>query len=390
MSTFFGVTLRVEKKIVFLTGTRADFGKLKSLIKISQNSDNYDVHIFATGMHMNAKYGATVKEIKKSGFKNIYQYINHDTIEHMDRTLAKTIDGFSSYISEIKPDLIVVHGDRVEAMAGAIVGSLNNILVTHIEGGEISGTIDELIRHSVSKLSHIHLVSNEQAKKRLIQLGELDSSIFVIGSPDLDLMNPKYLPSLEEVKSYYEVDFEQYSIAIFHPVTTEYKNIREHIKAFVNSLIESNLNYIIVYPNNDLGSIEILEEYERLRFNNKFKIFPSIRFEYFLQLLNSSEFIIGNSSSGIREAPYYDISSIDIGTRQLNRANLDTVYNCSYEKSDILNSINKLKRDSAKHKDYNRYSFGDGKSDKKFFELLESGQLWKIKQQKQFNSLKDY
>jgi len=179
-----------SKRVVFLTGTRADFGKLKSLIKIAQNDNRYDVHIFATGMHLNSKYGKTVDEINKSGFKNIFPYINHDSVENMDRTLAKTIDGFSHYLSEMKADLIIVHGDRVEAMAGAIVGSLNNILVAHIEGGEISGTIDELIRHAVSKLSHIHFVANEDAKNRLIQLGELQSSIYVIGSPDLDLMNP--------------------------------------------------------------------------------------------------------------------------------------------------------------------------------------------------------
>ena len=153
------------KKIVFLTGTRADFGKLKSLMSISQNSKNFEVHLFVTGMHMNTLYGFTVDEIEKAGFKNIYKYINHDSIEYMDRTLSKTIDGFSEYISQINPDLIVVHGDRVEALAGAIVGSLNNILVAHIEGGEVSGTIDELIRHSVTKMSHIHLVANSEAKK---------------------------------------------------------------------------------------------------------------------------------------------------------------------------------------------------------------------------------
>jgi UDP-N-acetylglucosamine 2-epimerase (hydrolysing) len=196
-----------KKRIVFLTGTRADFGKIKSLIKITQKSKLFDVHIFATGMHMIAKYGKTIIEIEKSGFKNIYPFINHDDIDHMDRNLAKTIDGFSHYILEIKPDLIVVHGDRIEAMAGAIVGSLNNILVTHIEGGEISGTIDELIRHSISKLSHIHLTSNEQAKKRLIQMGEDRNCIFNIGSPDLDVMNSKNLPTLKVVKKYYEIDF---------------------------------------------------------------------------------------------------------------------------------------------------------------------------------------
>ena len=159
------------KKIVFLTGTRADFGKLKSLIQTTQDNSNYEVHIFATGMHLNAKYGLTSDEIYKAGFRNIYPFVNHTKEEHMDRALAKTIEGFSDYIEGINPDLIVVHGDRVEAMGGAIVGSLNNILVAHVEGGEISGTIDELIRHSISKLAHIHLVTNNNAKTLLLQLG---------------------------------------------------------------------------------------------------------------------------------------------------------------------------------------------------------------------------
>ena len=130
------------KRIVFLTGTRADFGKLKSLISISQNSSNFEVHLFVTGMHMNSLYGFTVTEIVNSGFENIYKYINHESNDPMDKILSSTIVGFSQYIKQIKPDLIVVHGDRVEALAGSIVGSLNNILVGHIEGGEVTGTID--------------------------------------------------------------------------------------------------------------------------------------------------------------------------------------------------------------------------------------------------------
>ncbi|MDD1422367.1 UDP-N-acetylglucosamine 2-epimerase, partial [Dolichospermum sp. ST_sed1] len=156
--------MELKKKIIFLSGTRADFGKLKSLIKIAESNDAFEVYIFATGMHMSAKYGSTVDEIYKAGFKNIFAYINSDN--QMDRILARTIDGLSRYVGEINPDMIVVHGDRVEALAGAIVGSLNNILVAHIEGGEVSGTIDELLRHSITKLSHIHFVSNEEAKKR--------------------------------------------------------------------------------------------------------------------------------------------------------------------------------------------------------------------------------
>ena len=377
-----------NKKIVFLTGTRADFGKLKSLIKITQESEKYNVHIFATGMHMSSFYGSTIDEIYKSGFKNIYPFINYDKIDHMDRNLSKTIDGFSNYVAEKKPDLIVVHGDRVEALAGAIVGSLNNILVAHIEGGEISGTIDELIRHSVSKMSHIHLVANEEAKKRLVQLGEYENSIFVIGSPDLDLMNPSQLPALDFVKEYYEIPFDKYAIAMFHPVTTEYDNINEQIKNFVNSLIESGLNYVVIYPNNDLGSNEILKEYKRLKNDNRFCIFPSLRFEYFLKLLEKSSFCIGNSSAGIREAPYYNIPTVDIGTRQKNRAEFDSVFHSNYKEEDILKTINK----ALKYKDTKinkKHYFGDGNSDKIFFELLMSGKIWDINHQKQFQELKN-
>lgn len=374
------------KKIVFLTGTRADFGKLKSLIKISQESIDYDVHIFVTGMHLNSKYGLTVDEIYKSGFKNIYQYINHDTIDHMDRTLAKTIEGFSLYITEIKPDLIVVHGDRVEALAGAIVGSLNNILVAHIEGGELSGTIDELIRHSVSKLSHIHLVANETAKKRLIQLGEFPDSVFILGSPDLDIMNSKNLIDIAKAKKYYDVNFTNYSIAIFHPITTEYKSIQEYSKNFVKALIKSNLNYIIIYPNNDLGSSEILNSYKSLEKNSKFKIFPSVRFEYFLSFLKHANFIIGNSSAGIREAPFYNVPTIDIGTRQNNRLKLKSILSSDHSQKSIQDSIDKIQTYIPTN-EHNKFHFGEGNSDKLFIKLLGTNKFWNINCQKQFQEL---
>ena len=376
-----------KKRIVFLTGTRADFGKLKSLMAIAQQSESYDVHIFATGMHLNSKYGKTVDEITKAGFENIYQYINHDTVEHMDRTLAKTIDGFSHYIAEIKPDLIVVHGDRVEALAGAIVGSLNNILVSHIEGGEISGTIDELIRHAVSKMSHIHFVANEEAKRRLIQLGEKAETVFVIGSPDLDLMNPVSLPQEDLVKNYYDIHFDNYSIAMFHPVTTEYEKIKSHAHDFVSALIESDRNYVVIYPNNDLGSIEILNEYKRLEGNSRFKVFPSLRFEYFLTLLKGSDFIIGNSSAGVREAPYYNVPTIDVGTRQNNRVNLSSIVNVEYQKQAIVSAIHSLPNKNTMDLSESACSFGQGNSDKLFIELLDSGELWMVDHQKQFQEL---
>ena len=159
-----------KKKIVFLSGTRADYGKIQPLILETSKDQRYEVHIFVTGMHMLERYGGSAREILKE-FPNVYMYNNQAFSSRLEVILSNTIAGFSYYISGIKPDLIVVHGDRVEAIAGAIAGSFNNILVAHIEGGEISGTIDESIRHSISKLAHLHFVANQQAKNRLIQMG---------------------------------------------------------------------------------------------------------------------------------------------------------------------------------------------------------------------------
>lgn len=380
-----GQILMNKKKIVFLTGTRADFGKLKSLITITQNSKKYDVHIFVTGMHMNSIYGSTVNEVIQSGFENIFKFINHDSTENMDRTLAKTIEGFSHYIGQIRPDLIILHGDRVETLAGAIVGSLNNVLVAHIEGGEVSGTIDELIRHSVSKMSHLHLVSNEDAKQRLIQLGELKDSIYILGSPDLDLMHPKKLPKLSYVKNYYDITFNGYAIAMFHPVTTEHDQIKSQIKNFVDALIKCEDNFVVAFPNNDIGSDTILEEYKRLKSNNKFKIYPSIKFEYFLTLLSNAKYIIGNSSAGIREAPYFHTPTLDIGTRQNNRSSNNFIFHCNYDSQSILEKINLLKNSNI---NFLTQDFGNGNSDQMLLEILETNQFWNTSTQKIFQNLK--
>jgi UDP-N-acetylglucosamine 2-epimerase (hydrolysing) len=372
-----------QKKIVFLTGTRADFGKLKSLIEITNSDPNYEVFLFVTGMHLQTKYGSTVDEIVKCGYPNIYKFINHASERSMDQNLAKTIQGFSDFVRENIPHLIVIHGDRVEALAGAIVGSLNNILVAHVEGGEVSGTIDELIRHAVSKMSHTHFVSNARAKQRLIQMGELDESIFEIGSPDVDAMVSKNLPSIDVVRSRYEIQFEDYGIVLFHPVTTESEQIRTYSKYLVDALLESDRDYVVIYPNNDLGSSDILKEYERLVGNPQFKIFPSVRFEYFLVLLKYAKCLIGNSSAGIREAPYYGVATVNIGTRQQNRALHQDILNVGYDKKDILSKIK-----TAFDSNFDPVSlFGEGKSDLLFKEAISSPSFWNISKQKQFKDL---
>jgi UDP-N-acetylglucosamine 2-epimerase (hydrolysing) len=373
----------MKRKILFLTGTRADFGKLKSLIEITIKNEKYEPFIFATGMHLQKKYGYTVEEIEKCGYRNIFKFINHTSETSMDQTLAKTIEGFSNHVRELCPDLIVIHGDRVEALAGAIVGALNNILVAHIEGGEVSGTIDELIRHAVSKLSHLHFVSNEVAKKRLTQMGELERNIFVIGSPDVDVMLSNKLPTLGHVKKRYDIKFKEYAIVMFHPVTTEIDSMVKNAKQFVDALLHKKINFVVIFPNNDLGSNTILNEYERLKEMPNFKIFPSIRFEYFLVLLKNTKFIIGNSSAGIREAPYYGIPTVNIGSRQQNRTINKDIINCNYETENIMNAIDLAINSKFKKIDL----FGNGKSDQLFIYHLNSSVSWSSNKQKFFNDI---
>ncbi|HIC3964216.1 TPA: UDP-N-acetylglucosamine 2-epimerase [Campylobacter jejuni] len=367
------------KKIVFVSGTRADFSKIKSLMMKVENSNEFELFIFVTGMHMSKKFGSTYMEIEKCGFKNIYKYINHDKYYQMDKALSSTIDGFSKFIHEIEPDLIVVHGDRIEPLAAAIVGALNNILVAHIEGGEISGTIDDSLRHAISKLAHIHLVNDEFAKRRLMQLGEDEKSIFIIGSPDLELLNDNKI-SLNEAKKYYDINYENYALLMFHPVTTEITSIKNQADNLVKALIQSNKNYIVIYPNNDLGFELILQSYEELKNNPRFKLFPSLRFEYFITLLKNADFIIGNSSCILKEALYLKTAGILVGSRQDGRTDINKTIRVNAEEKDILEAI----LNTSKCTNITNKRLEILNSSEQFYRLLKNNILFTINKQKIF------
>ena len=377
-----------RKKIVFLTGTRADFGKMRPLINIVKESDEFDYFIFVTGMHTLSKYGNTYVEVQKflgNEYENYFVFMNQNESTDSDVILTNTITGFGNFVKEINPDMIVIHGDRIEALAGSIVGSFNNILVSHIEGGEISGTLDELTRHATTKLSHVHFVSNVDAKNRLLQMGENESNIFVIGSPDIEVMKSKNLPTYNEVKNYYEIPFDEYSIFIFHPVVSELSLLHEQIKHIIDALIESNRNYIVIYPNNDSGSDIIINEFARLANNEHFKIYSSVRFEYFLSMLKNSKLILGNSSVGIRESEIYQIPSIDIGSRQKNRTNHPDIIHVNPQKNEILEAINNAENKTVRCIN----SFGDGENtSKQIFDIICNEKIWDTETQKQFVDIK--
>lgn len=374
------------KSILFITGTRADYGKIKSLIFELQNKKSFKTQLIITGMHNLKKYGNTKNEMFKDGVKNCYVFNNITKNSSMDLILAKTITGLNKFIFKNHIDLIVVHGDRVESLAGAICGCLNNIKVAHLEGGEISGTIDEILRHSISKLSHLHFVTNKFAKNRLLQMGEDKNNIFVIGSPDVDIIMNKKLVNINLVKKKYNINFEKYGICIFHPVTTELSKIEYQINSLFKSLIKSKFNYVVILPNNDTGG-EIISNkilyYKKMK-NENFKIIRSMRFEYYLSLLKHSNFIVGNSSSGVMEAPYYGVPTIDLGSRQKNRAKINSIFTVNnFQKLDFF--INKFQSKKFRFKPL-KY-FGEGNSHSKFLNILKRSSIWKSKNQKQFIQL---
>jgi UDP-N-acetylglucosamine 2-epimerase (hydrolysing) len=371
------------KKILFLSGTRADYGKLKSLIKVVDSSSEFELFLFVTGMHLEKKYGYTIQEIENSNYgKAIFPFINKSYDGRMDITLSNTIKGLSDFVINNSIDLIVIHGDRPETLAGAIVGSFNNILVAHIEGGEVSGTIDEMIRHSTSKLSHFHFVSNQKARERLIGLKENPDNIVVMGNPDLDVILDGSLPLINDVKKRYDIKFDDFAIVLFHPVTTA-KNFENKVNEFIEGILSINENLIIIYPNNDFGSEYIINQYEKiLKPKKQFKLFPSLRFEYYLTLLKNSKFIIGNSSSGIHEAPYFSIPAINIGDRQNLRSNSKHLINAGYSKKDIIDAYFKFLKNEYK---FDTLEFGNGNSSSIFFQTLKKDTFWKTNPQKFLN-----
>ena len=369
------------KRVAFLTGTRADYGKMQTLIESLEATESFEIEIIATGMHMLESHGYTINEIHKSGHKVVFPIFNQEssTSSKMDVVLANTIVPMSHYLNERKPDMLVVHGDRVETLAGAIAGAMNNTRVAHIEGGEVSGTIDESIRHAVTKFSHIHFVANRDSRTRILQLGEAEQTIFVIGSPEVDLMKSENLPSLSEVQQHYDLSFTNYSILLFHPVTTETGNIGQQFEEVLSALDEHGGNVIAIRPNNDIGAETLVETLERFAAKDNVVLYPSIRFKYFLTLMKNARFIIGNSSSGVREAPVFGVPSINIGTRQRNRSFCPSIAHVEAKKEEILVAIQSLpdRVDAA-------IEFGDGDSGRRFTDILSQSKMWDLPRQKFF------
>lgn len=369
------------KKIVFLTWTRADYWKIKSLMKIVENNSNFELYVFVTWMHLLIKYWYTVEELIKDWYNNIYPYMNQYWWEPSSVILSDTIKWFSQYTKLINPDLIVIHWDRLEALAWAIVWVYENILIAHIEWWESSWSVDESVRHSISKLSHSHFVSTELATQKLQQMWE--KNISNIWSPDFDFLLSDNLWNIEDIKLKYKINFKNYWIVIFHTVTTE-GAFNDYSKIVFESLLRSNKNFILIYPNNDLWSDEIIKYINKYinkdLLKNRFKIFNSIPFEDFLVLLKESKCIVWNSSAWVRQAPAIWIPTINIWNRQNGRNAHESIFDVGYDSIEIEKLIIKIWNWNQKFT--SDLKFWDWQADKKFIKILNEEEFWNISLQK--------
>jgi len=369
----------VKKKLLIITGSRADFGKLKTVISKLKKNKKFKIYIVATGMHLLRKYGYTYVEVIKFFGKKLIKFRNQKENDDLNKILINTVEKLLNIVNKIKPDLIIYHGDRIETLAAALVGSLNHILTAHIEGGEVSGTIDDTIRHAVTKLSHLHFVGNKKAAQRVIKMGENENKVFVIGSPDMDVLFKSNI-KIKSTKNRYNIKFNDYAILIWHPVTSEIKHLRHNTNKLLKFAKNSIDNFVIIFPNNDPGSQIIIDIFNKYKNLKKFRFIKSMRFENFISLLKNAKYIIGNSSAGIYEAPPLKIPTINIGSRQNNRfinrniLNLD-IRNLNYKK------INEF---CKKFKPTSYSNYGKGKSANLFLKILNKKNFWLTSKQKFF------
>lgn len=369
----------VTHSILFVTGTRADFGKLEPLA-IAARDAGMDVAFFVTGMHMMAEYGLTKLEVARVAGVDVHEFVNQDAGDPQDAVLARTISGFSTFVKGHKPDLVVVHGDRVEALACALVCATNYVRCAHVEGGEVSGTIDEMFRHCNTKLAYCHFVSAQSAARRVRALGEPIDAIYTIGSPELDFHAGDAGITLDDVRGRYDITFTEYGVCTFHPVTSEAASMGAQAKAFFGRLQASGRAFVVILPNNDPGAASILDVINALP-PEQFRLIPSMRFAHFSQLMKNAACIVGNSSAGVREAPFLGVPSLDIGTRQTSRAEGASITACAADDASAIDTF--LKNEWAKT--YPRDpAFGEGRAAEMFAQILLDPAFWARGMQKNF------
>jgi len=330
------------RKVLYVSGTRAEYGLMKETLQHIQNHPNLDLEIAVTGMHLMPQFGDTIKEIKKDGWRlhRISATYEQDNAESMTRFVGKFIQLLTERIRKIHPQFILVLGDRGEMLGGAIVGAYLTIPVAHVHGGDVSSTVDEFVRHAITKLAHIHFPATKAAAERIIQMGEDPWRVHVVGAPGLDSVLNLPLCSKKELGERYHTDFSHPLVLVMqHPVTVEEGDAAKQMKETMEAVRQLRHQSIVIYPNADAGGrrmIRVIEQYRKYPF---VQIIKSIPHRDYISLLKFSSVMVGNSSSGIIEAPSFHVPVVNIGTRQAKRERAGNTIEVPYKKNEIAKAI---------------------------------------------------
>lgn len=363
----------MKKKVLVVTGSRAEYGLLKLTMEAIRQSKKLDFRLLVTGMHTLKKYGYTIRDIKKNKFP-IHCVVSVLEKDSMLEALSKEIVGIMQYCVKNRPDLILVLGDRDEPFAAAIVGGHLKIPIAHIHGGDVGGKIvDEPIRHSITKFSHLHFVATLKSRERVLKLGEEPKRIFLVGAPGIEgLKNYKFLSKELLGKKFGVAPDRQWFLVVHHPATLESVGYKNQISGLLKALDKLKAEKIIIYPNSDTGSKIFIREIEKYRHKKSFHIFKNfIRTDY-LNFLNVSDLLIGNSSSGIIESSYFHLPTINVGSRQGRRERAGNVIDCGYDIHGITKVINKaLSRQFIRRIKKIKGVYGSGPISRKIVKIIE-------------------
>jgi UDP-N-acetylglucosamine 2-epimerase (non-hydrolysing) len=378
--------------ISVVTGTRADYGLLFWLLKGLQKDKEFELEIVVTGSHLSDELGNTYRFIENDGFtisKKVEILNDTDTALDTAMSTAEAIKGFSTYLEENDIHILVVLGDRYEAFAAASSAMFSRVPVFHIHGGEVtSGAYDDMIRHSITKMSQFHSTSNDEHMKRVIQLGESPDNVRNLGAPGLEHFKRTRLLNKKELSSQLDFDLKKFFLVTYHPETLSAIPAKDQISEVLEALDSyKDYNMLFTFPNADDGGKEIIHSinnYSRKHSERALAI-PSLGQEKYFSALACCDLVVGNSSSGIIEAPSAGVPSINIGERQLNRCSARSVIHCNNIKKDILNSIELgLSEEFRIKKDIYQNPYGEGKTSEKIISWLKE---LKIQEQKFFYDL---
>lgn len=336
------------KKICIVTGTRAEYGLLRPLIDKINKDEDIELQLVVTGMHLSKEFGYTYKQIEEDGYKikeKINILSNSDDSVSISEAMSKAILEFSKCFIRLKPDIIVLLGDRYEIFSVASAATVLRIPITHINGGETTeGAFDEAYRHSITKMSYLHFTSTEEYRKRVIQLGECPERVFNVGALGVEnIKNIKLLSKAELEKSINFSFDKNVALITFHPVTLENNTAVEQFNELLSAIDEVNdLKIIFTKANSDTDGMKINKLIDNYVEHNQDKAiaFTSMGILKYLSAMKYCSFVLGNSSSGIAETPSFKIPTINIGDRQKGRIQALSVINCEPKKENILNSIN--------------------------------------------------